>query len=127
MEEAKKELPYTFAVPEDYDGLAALFKGRTPDEQGTIIERMIKCNHPRLNGAEGSKEKLESLLQFLLQYVHDQVAQFDPELKEDEEDDSGSEVEAIERLTSHLYALAQFSQASAAKSVLSVLREKYEE
>ena len=57
--------------------------------QGTIIERMVKCNHPRLNGAEGSKEKLESLLQFLLQYVHDQAAQFDPELKEDDEDDSG--------------------------------------
>ena len=55
--------------------------------QGTIVERMIKCNHPKL-GAEGSKEKLESLLQFLLQYVHDQAAQFDPELKEDE-DDSG--------------------------------------
>ena len=38
-----------------------------------------------------------------------------------------SEMEAIERLTPHLYTLAQFSQASAAKSVLSVIREKYEE
>ena len=36
-------------------------------------------------------------------------------------------MEAIERLTPHLYTLAQFSQASAAKSVLSVIREKYEE
>ena len=38
-----------------------------------------------------------------------------------------SEIEAIERVTPHLYTLAQFSQASAAKSVLSVIREKYEE
>ena len=36
-------------------------------------------------------------------------------------------MEAIERVTPHLYALAQFSQASAARSVLSVIREKYEE
>ena len=56
--------------------------------QGTIIERMIKCNHPKL-GMEGSKEKLEILLQFLLQYVHDQAEQFDPELKEEEEDELG--------------------------------------
>ena len=34
------------------------------------------------------QEKLEKLLQFLLQYVHDQAAQFDPELKEDEEETS---------------------------------------
>ena len=36
-------------------------------------------------------------------------------------------MEAIEQLTPHIYTLAQFSQASAAKSVLSVIREKYEE
>ena len=41
MEAAKKELPYTFAVPEDYDGLAALFSGRTPDEQGKMIRQWI--------------------------------------------------------------------------------------
>ena len=34
MEEAKRELPYTFAVPEDYDGLAGLFSGRSPAQQG---------------------------------------------------------------------------------------------
>ena len=58
MAEASRELPYTFAVPEDYDGLAALFAGRTPAEQGTVLERMIKCNHPKL-GAEGSKVGLQ--------------------------------------------------------------------
>ena len=40
---------------------------------------------------------------------------------------SNVEMEAIERVTPHIYTLAQFSQASAAKSVLSVIREKYEE
>ena len=33
MEEAKRELPYTFAVPEDYDQLIKLFSDRTPAEQ----------------------------------------------------------------------------------------------
>ena len=63
MAEASRELPYTFAVPEDYDGLAALFAGRTPAEQGTVLERMIKCNHPKL-GAEGSKVGLFCLFTF---------------------------------------------------------------
>jgi hypothetical protein len=38
-------------------------------------------------GGDNSKLKLERLFQFLLQFVHDMAAQFDPELKEDEEGD----------------------------------------
>ncbi len=34
-----------------------------------IVERILKCNHPRLG--EGNRERLQSLFTFLLQHVHD--------------------------------------------------------
>ena len=47
MEEAKKQIPFTFKVPESYEELSGHFEGRSPSEKATILERIIKCNHPQ--------------------------------------------------------------------------------
>ncbi|KAJ8316913.1 hypothetical protein KUTeg_004817 [Tegillarca granosa] len=60
MEAAKKELPYTFKVPDNYEELLDILHGHSDENQLIIIERMRKCHHPSL--AEGNKEKLELLL-----------------------------------------------------------------
>ncbi len=126
MAAARQELPYIYGVPEHYDDLSAIVSGRSANNHGVILERMIKCNHPRLGG-DSSREKMERLFQFLLQLVHDLAVQFDPELKEDDDEDLAFELRAIERLTPHLYTLAEFSPANAARSFISVIREKYDE
>jgi len=47
MEEAKKQIPFTFKVPESYEELSGHFDGRDSGEKATILERIIKCNHPQ--------------------------------------------------------------------------------
>ncbi|KAG8227190.1 hypothetical protein J437_LFUL003396 [Ladona fulva] len=69
MEQARKELPYTFEVPDTSDGLADIMKGLSPDHQAVVLERMIKCTHPSLKS--GNKERLESLFGLLVQHLHD--------------------------------------------------------
>ncbi len=69
MDAARKELPYTFEVPSTYEELQIVLAGRSPEYQGVIVERMIKCTHPSL--ASGNKEKLAHLFNLLMQHLHD--------------------------------------------------------
>jgi hypothetical protein len=50
IEEAKKQIPFTFKVPESYEELSGHFQGRDSGEKATILERIIKCNHPQFGG-----------------------------------------------------------------------------
>ena len=80
IEAAKKEIPYTFSLPESYEELLSHLQARSPEDHSKILKRMIQCNHPSL-GTE--KARLEVLFSFLLQYVNDLATQFDPELDEE--------------------------------------------
>lgn len=64
---------YIFStVPSTYEELQMLLAGRSPEHQGVVVERIIKCTHPSL--ASGNKEKLSSLFSFLMQHLHDSGA-----------------------------------------------------
>lgn len=69
MEEARKELPFTFDIPKVYEEFAELMKKYDFNFQGVIVERMIKCNHPSLKPE--LKEDLDMLFAFLLQHLQD--------------------------------------------------------
>lgn len=68
MEVARKELPYTYSIPETFEDLEKLLKDRNAENQSLIIDRIIKCNHWTLNGK--NKEKLSDLFIYLLQYIN---------------------------------------------------------
>uniref|UniRef100_UPI00358DFF38 nucleolar protein 14-like n=1 Tax=Myxine glutinosa TaxID=7769 RepID=UPI00358DFF38 len=57
MCEAEGELPYVFAAPASFTELRELLEQYDIEQQLTVIERMIKCNHPSL--PESNKENLQ--------------------------------------------------------------------
>ena len=118
MEEAAKQIPFTFKVPETYEGLLGHFENRSPVEKSTILERMIKCNHPQFG--DDNKSKLETLFALVLQHLHDCASDEEPE-------DLEEGLATVQKLSPFLFDLAKFFPAPAAKSILSVLQEKYEE
>ena len=118
IEAAKKEIPFTFAVPTSYDELISHFEGRSASDKALIIERMIKCNHPQFS--ENNKSYLENLFRFMLQHIHECC-------EYDEEKNLDDDLRSVASLTPYLYDLAKFFPAPAAKSILGVIQEKYEE
>lgn len=68
-DKARKELPFTFQIPKQYEEFEKLMNSYNPHYQAVIIERMIKCHHPSLN--EQNKEDLDFLFTFLLQHIQD--------------------------------------------------------
>lgn len=71
MENIRKELPYTYKVPEKFEELQEYLQNYNADYQSIIIDRIIKCNHcPTNNTDEG---KLSNLFLFLLQHVNNHV------------------------------------------------------
>lgn len=113
METAKKELPFTFKVPSDYDELVGLLYRRPPPEQVTILDRMRQCNHPSLG--DGNKAKLESLLSLLVQYFC-RIA-----------DDEPINMELVHGLTKHIYELSKTSHIPTGNCFRDILMEKYGE
>ena len=77
MENARKELPYTFEVPESFAELQEILQNYNADCQSIIVDRIIKCNHWSLNNT--NKEKLSNLFLFLLQHINDHAMEDDIE------------------------------------------------
>jgi len=75
MEEAAKQLPFTFKVPQSYEELTEHFENRSPEEKSIILERMVKCNHPQFG--DDNKAKLETLFTLVLQHLHDCASEED--------------------------------------------------
>lgn len=119
MEQARKELPYTFKLPESYESLQKTFENQSSSHQNVIIERMIKCNHPSL--AEGNKENLGLFFAYLLQYIND--------LFEDVTDVTSikNSFEIFTALAPQIYDLAQINPENAHHSILEVMKEKHGE
>lgn len=68
MEKARKELPYTFNVPESFEELEKLLGHYNADYQSVIVDRIIKCNHWTLDSK--NREKMSHLFLYLLQYIN---------------------------------------------------------
>lgn len=95
MEEARKEIPYTFEAPSNYEGLKALLEPYEDQDKLIVLERLRKCHHPSL--AEGNKAKLESLFGLLLELVGDYATEEPPRFS------------LINNVVQHLYELSQMS------------------
>lgn len=60
---------YICIAPKTYEELQELFNGRDLNEIAVIVERIIKCNHPKLR--EENKQNMVNLYAFLMQYLND--------------------------------------------------------
>lgn len=116
MEEARKELPYTFVVPNAYEELQIALAGRSPEYQGVIVERMIKCTHPSLGS--GNKEKLAHLFTLLMQHLHDAAVA---------DEDENVCWAVLDRLAPSLFDLTQWCPDEIAQCVRHVIQEKQQE
>lgn len=115
MRQAAAELPYTFELPDTYDELEAVLRDRNAEFQSVIIERMIKCNHPKL--APENKVRMVTLFGYLLQHINDT---FDTA--------TGATVahsfRVLDRLRPHLYDLSQINPAETTQCYKAVIKEK---
>lgn len=111
MEKAQKELPYTFELCAKYYELEKLLKKYSADYQAVVLERMIKCNHPKVEPA--NREKMVALFAYLLQYINDLA--------------SGDVVHCftvLDRILPFLYDLSHLNPAETTKCFLEVIKEK---
>lgn len=115
MEKAEKELPYTFELCQKYAELEQLLKDHNPDYQAVILDRMIKCNHPKVEPA--NREKMTGLFAFLLQYINDLATAATS-------DNVSNFFAIVDRITPHLYDLSHINPAETTKCFLDVIKEK---
>lgn len=116
MDAARKELPYTFEVPSTYEELQIVLAGRSPEYQGVIVERMIKCTHPSL--ASGNKEKLAHLFTLLMQHLHDAGT------AEEHENVCWA---VLDRLVPSLFDIVQWCPDDTTQCIRHVIQEKHQE
>lgn len=112
IEKAKKELPYTFELSDTYGELRRLLFKHSPDHQSIILERMIKCNHPKVEPA--NQEKMTTLFGFLLQYINDIAAENNPKRC----------FTIVDRITPFLFELSHINPAETTKCFLELIKEK---
>ncbi|XP_072742534.1 nucleolar protein 14 homolog [Anoplolepis gracilipes] len=116
MEEARKELPYTYDAPESFDELEKLLENHNAEYQSIIIDRIIKCNHWTLNGK--NKEKMTNLFVYLLQHINNYAST-------ENADDLIKCFQIFNRLCPYLYDLAHLNPSNTKNYVEEVLKEKY--
>ncbi|KAL8593217.1 hypothetical protein ACOMHN_009872 [Nucella lapillus] len=114
QKKAEKEIPFTFTAPKDLDDLASLLKPYSPDNQPTVLERLVACYHPSL--AEGNKEKLKLLFKLLLQYLLDAMSQVD-----------SPPVQLMDRLTPLLHQLFRHDPDGSSKLVSQLVLNSHDE
>lgn len=118
MENARKELPYTYKMPETFEELQKLLQNHNAEYQSLIVERIIKCNHWSLDNK--NKEKLSNLFLFLLQHLNDAAV----------EDDAESVIkcfQVIDGLSPFLYDLAHINPQNTKNIIQAIIKEKHEE
>ncbi|CAD6994280.1 unnamed protein product [Ceratitis capitata] len=111
------DLPYTMDIPSNYDEFHKLISKRKPIEQGVIIDRLIKCNHPKLDGIN-NKEKMIKLFAYLLQYVNESFT-------DASQDDIATQFQILNILNPHMFDLVQMNPEKMSQTLLDVITEKY--
>lgn len=111
-------IPFTIKMPKTYEDFTELLSKHATAQKAIIIERIIKCNHPKLEGV--NRENVVKLYSFLLQYLKD--------LFEDaSEQDIREHFQLLSKLMPHLYELTQLNPERMSNTLLEVIKEKYEE
>ncbi|XP_022212761.2 LOW QUALITY PROTEIN: nucleolar protein 14 homolog [Drosophila obscura] len=109
-------IPFTIKMPKTYEDFTELLAKHAAEQQATIVERIIKCNDPKLDGV--NREHVVKLYCFLLQYIKD--------LFEDaSEQDIREHFQLLSRLMPHLYSLTQLNPERMSSALLDVLKEKF--
>ncbi|XP_039970150.1 nucleolar protein 14 homolog [Bactrocera tryoni] len=111
------DLPYMMDIPDNYEGFNKLLYKRKSEEQGIIIERLIKCNHPKLDGIN-NRDNISKLFDFLLQYVNELFA-------DATQDDIQIQFKILDILNPHMYDLVQMIPDKLSNTLLDVIKEKY--
>uniref|UniRef100_A0A2A4JTG3 Nucleolar protein 14 homolog n=1 Tax=Heliothis virescens TaxID=7102 RepID=A0A2A4JTG3_HELVI len=99
------------------DKLKELLTGKTPAQQSSALQSLIKSYDPSL--AENNKDKLSKLFAYMLQYINDIFTN----LKE--ESDVIKSFLIFDRLAPHFYDLAPTNKVSTKKYIVELLKEKY--
>lgn len=103
---------FPISVPEEYEEFHQLLQSYSDTDQRTVLERMIKSNHPSLTGT--NKVKMEKVFTFLMQYVHD-IA-------------SSDSIKLLHSITPVIFQLGQLVPSTiVASTLLDILQEKREE
>ncbi|CAG4973387.1 unnamed protein product [Colias eurytheme] len=100
------------------DKLRELLTGKTPSQQSTALQKLIKSYDPSLS--ENNKEILSRLFAHLLQYVNDLFTN----LKEE-----GDIIKAFlifDKLAPYFYDLIHINKVSTKKFIAELLKEKYD-
>lgn len=99
------------------DKLKELLTGKTPAQQASALQNLIKSYDPSLS--EKNKDKLTKLFAYMLQYINDLFS----ELKE--ESDVIKAFLIFDRLAPYFYDLSQTNKVSSKKYIAELLKEKY--
>ncbi|KAL5284101.1 NOP14 family protein [Megaselia abdita] len=115
-EEESSDLPFTYEMPGKYEDFVKLVQNQSPSRQGIIIERVIKCNHPKLDG--NNREKMLKLFTYLLQYINDLFS-------EPSEDELTTAFKVLDKLMPHLFDLIQIGSEKMSLCLIEVIKEKH--
>lgn len=110
------EIGTMFEKSNEGESLKELLSGKTPSQQYTAIQKLIKTYDPSLG--EENKDKLSRLFAHLLQHINDIFTN----LK-----DEGSVIKAFlifDRLIPHMFDLAKLNKISTKKYLVDLLVEK---
>ncbi|XP_036146069.1 nucleolar protein 14 homolog [Monomorium pharaonis] len=116
MEQARKELPYTYNAPENFEELEKLLSCHNVDYQSVIVDRIIKCNHWTLDNR--NREKMSNLFVYLLQYINNCTFT-------ESADDLVKCFQIFNRLCPYLYDLAHMYPENAKTCMQQVIKEKH--
>ncbi|KAM8706856.1 hypothetical protein ACLKA7_011023 [Drosophila subpalustris] len=109
-------IPFTIKMSKTYEDFTELLGKYSPAQQTIVVERIIKCNDPKLEGV--NRENVVKLFAFLLQYIKD--------LFEDaSEQDVLAHFQLVSQLMPHLYDLIQLNPERMSNTLLDVIKEKY--
>ncbi|KAM7449136.1 nucleolar complex protein 14 [Porites harrisoni] len=106
---AGKELPFTFKAPKSFSEFKELINGWSYQDQLTIVDRIKACHNPKITPE--NKPKMEALFNILLEYVNDLSLM------------GSEELEMIDKLSRHLFDVAQYSPLHSARQMQQIIKD----
>lgn len=116
--EPMDHISYTISLPETYEKFIELLGDQSIKIQSTIIERIIKTDHPKLHFS--NRNKMIKLFAYLLQYVNDLFLNND-------ESNITKHFKLVHNISPLMFDLIQMNPEECSNSFLEVFKEKYED
>lgn len=114
----RTDLPFTIELPKNYEEFSKLLNEYKLQDQSIIVERLIKCNHPKLEGV--NREKIVKLFAFLLQMLNEKFADASQE-------DVREHFQFLSSIMPHLFDLIHLNTERMSTTLMEVIKEKYAE